>query len=323
MVLEGRRRRRRGRDVSARGSRDQRLDALGRIPCSLPAMARRDARESTPRARVSTEIRPASIGYRPSLSSSPRWDIFSTDSSGGARTSATVASTSRVSEVVIVWRTMGWSEPILTLPMVTVLRVGIGRRRRGQHGNPARESRKGNNGSHRFAPVEAGGRISPRAAPGRGDDASKHAPGLPADGLGVVHAVETVGEEGVGGDRRRDALDLGLGARRADHGHRPGGFEGLLPALAKRGGRGGAELVGGAEGGGHLSYSWSWGRARWRCASARVPGAVGAEPTRSARVGASPIASHTHQLPRARAHHCFALIDLIKPESTNHVAAAF
>ena len=70
-------------DVSARGSRDQRLDALGRIPCSLPAMARRDARESTPRARVSTEIRPASIGYRPSLSSSPRWDIFSTDSSGG------------------------------------------------------------------------------------------------------------------------------------------------------------------------------------------------------------------------------------------------
>ena len=57
------------------------------------------------------------------------------------RTSATVASTSRVSEVVIVWRTMGWSEPILTLPMVTVLRVGIGRRRRGQHGNPARESR--------------------------------------------------------------------------------------------------------------------------------------------------------------------------------------
>ena len=69
---------------------------------------------------------------------------------GGVRTSATVASTSRVSEVVIVWRTMGWSEPILTLPMVTVLRVGIGRRRRGQHGNPARESRKGNNGSHRF-----------------------------------------------------------------------------------------------------------------------------------------------------------------------------
>ena len=83
MVLEGRRRRRRGRDASGRGSRDQRLDALGRVPRSLPAMSRRDARESTPRARVSTEIRPASIGYRPSLSSSPRWDIFSTDSSGG------------------------------------------------------------------------------------------------------------------------------------------------------------------------------------------------------------------------------------------------
>ena len=36
-------------------------------------------------------------------------------------TSATVASTSRVSEVVIVWRTMGCSLPIFTLPMVTVL----------------------------------------------------------------------------------------------------------------------------------------------------------------------------------------------------------
>lgn len=39
------------------------------------------------------------------------------------RTSATVASTSRVSEVVMVWRTMGCSEPSLTLPTVTVLRM--------------------------------------------------------------------------------------------------------------------------------------------------------------------------------------------------------
>ena len=45
----------------------------------------------------------------------------------GRRTSATVASTSRVSEVVMVWRTMGCSEPSLTSPMVTVLRRKEGR----------------------------------------------------------------------------------------------------------------------------------------------------------------------------------------------------
>ena len=44
-------------------------------------------------------------------------------------TSATVASTSRVSEVVIVWRTMGCSLPIFTLPMVTVLRRGRAKKR--------------------------------------------------------------------------------------------------------------------------------------------------------------------------------------------------
>lgn len=106
----------------------------------------------------------------------------------------------------------------------------------------------------------------------RGCGRERHAPGLPADGLGVVHAVEALGEEGIGGDRRGDALDLGLGARRAD-GRRPGTSlcGGLLPATRERGARGGAELEGGAEGGGHLSY---FGESAERCADARVPGAV-------------------------------------------------
>ena len=156
--------------------------------------------------------------------------------------------------------------------MVTVLSGRIGDARRGQRRVLQRENLHGM--MHRLAQLWRAWVEHPQLwrRRARGCGREQHAPGLPADGLGVVHAVEALGEEGIGRDRRGDALDLGLGARRAD-GRRPGTSlcGGLLPATRERGARGGAELEGGAEGGGHLSY---FGESAERCADARVPGAV-------------------------------------------------
>jgi hypothetical protein len=179
----------------------------------------------------------------------------------GRRTSATVASTSRVSEVVMVWRTMGCSEPSLTSPTVTVLRRKRGRDvSRGRRALPyARDDDDGcsarllrllwishmSRGRSRVV-ARSRDRAPPLASPSR-------VPGGAADGLVVGLAVESLGEERLGVDRRGDILDLVFRGRRA-HGRasRLGGA--LRLGLPLRGRR--AELRG--EGGTESRHGVRW-----------------------------------------------------------------
>lgn len=151
------------------------------------------------------------------------------------RTSATVASTSRVSEVVMVWRTMGCSEPSLTSPTVTVLRME-GERKVGSGQTVIQQLRVRCRGRGKKDGVT---RAPSRDLTRAGVRFRRDAPGGAADGLVVGLAVKALGKERLGVDRGGHLLDFVLGGGSAD-GRRALGAS-LLLTLPRRG-RGGAKL---------------------------------------------------------------------------------
>ena len=160
----------------------------------------------------------------------------------------------------MVWRTMGCSEPSLTSPTVTVLRRKRGRDvSRGRRALPyARDDDDGcsarllrllwishmSRGRSRVV-ARSRDRAPPLASPSR-------VPGGAADGLVVGLAVESLGEERLGVDRRGDVLDLVFRGRRAHGASRLGGA--LRLGLPLRGRR--AELRG--EGGTESRHGVRW-----------------------------------------------------------------